>query len=164
MEKIEALNIDLLHFFSMVNSKEDSELYCKEIDHIISELYKPGGNLEDILSHKIGAEKKERILALLNESQVETTNTVKVQEKLELIKELLKIIPVLSMTLPFEPTEHIIQNLSLWFYRNLKQKVLLDISLDRSLLGGAYLSIEGVYFDGSLRTKVEHVLNTKNYL
>lgn len=158
------VGVDLVDFFSMVRTKNELELFHKEIDQILHEMFESKTDFTLLLDRTVSIEKKNQILSFLQKSDTDVTNLVKVQEKLELIKELGGVIPVISLHLSFEPTEQIVENLSLWLLRNVKQKVLLDINLDRGLLGGAYLSLSGVYFDGSLRTKVETILQTQSYL
>lgn len=66
-------------------------------------------------------------------------------------------LPILQMTLAFEPSEAVIGNISRWARQTLAPGILLDLSLDRSILGGAIIIYQGKFFDYSLRKKLQAV-------
>lgn len=158
------IQIDLSSFFSEINTTEELQLFYKEIDLIISRLFHDGGSLEGALSSSVSAGKKEKILELLRASNISAENLVEIQKKLELIKEVGNFIPVISVKLAFEPSQQIVKNINLWFVRNLQEKVFLDISVERNILGGVFLSLNGEFLDRTLKTKIDSLLSTKKYL
>ena len=162
--KNKEINIDLQDFFSMIYTKNDLVLFYKEIDQVIAELFKSSEGTEHVLGETLSSEKKQKIMAFLKASGIELSDQVKVQEQLQIIKELGNLLPVVSLVLAFEPTAKNIRNISLWFNRSLDQKVLLDITLERTIIGGAHISFEGLYHDATLKTTINHLLDTKSYL
>ncbi|MGE5041443.1 MAG: F0F1 ATP synthase subunit delta [Candidatus Levyibacteriota bacterium] len=162
--KEKEIPIELQDFFSMIYTKNDLVLFYKEIDQVIADLFKSTEGIKKVLDDQMGHEKSEKIMAFLRASGIDVTNQVKIQEQLQIIKELGNLLPVVSLTLAFEPSAKSTKNISLWFNRNLEQKVLLEISLERGIIGGAHISLDGLYHDGTLKTGINHLLDTKKYI
>lgn len=68
-------------------------------------------------------------------------------------------LPILKLTLAFEPSEAVIGNLSRWARQNLAAGILLDLSLDRSVLGGSVISYNGKFYDLTLKKKLQAVFD-----
>ncbi len=66
-------------------------------------------------------------------------------------------LPILRLTLAFEPSELVINNISYWARNNLEKGILIDLSLDSSLLGGAIIMYKGKFYDYSLRIKLKEI-------
>jgi len=73
-------------------------------------------------------------------------------------------LPILRLTLAFEPSEAVINGFSYWSRNNLKPGILLDLSLDRNLVGGAVIAYEGKFYDYSLRNKVKQIFEMDNFV
>jgi F0F1-type ATP synthase delta subunit len=67
------------------------------------------------------------------------------------IREKVSSMPVISLTLAFEPGEETLKILSDWFPLNINRQILLDIKIDTNLIAGAYISFNGKYLDSSVR-------------
>ncbi len=158
------IQINLASFFSEINTVDELLLFYKEIDQIISKLFQNSESLDEVLSSTTSTGKKEKILSILKASEVSFDNLVEVQKTLELIKEAGGLIPVISLTLAFDPSQNMVKDIGLWFVRNLDQKVFLEVRTEPKVLGGAHISYDGEFSDQTLRSKIEHLLNTKKYL
>ncbi len=66
-------------------------------------------------------------------------------------------LPILRLTLAFEPSETAINDISDWARNNIEERIILDLTLDRRLLGGALIEYKGKYYDYSLKTKLEEI-------
>lgn len=141
--------------FDSIYTVSELELFYKEVDLIASLLFKDSTPLETILTNTVSTEKKDGILSFLKEQQANLTNPVSIQEALIKLKTQGNLIPVVNLELAFEPTSTILKNISIWFLRRLQKKVLLSIRLERQILGGAYISFNGLYKDYTLKTKID---------
>jgi len=83
------------------------------------------------------------------------------QSLLAQVKEKLQNLPVLSLTLAFMPDEKMIEKFSAWVKVNLTDQTILDFEIDPSLLGGALISFNGKYLDGSLFKKMEEIFGNQ---
>ncbi|MBU3978588.1 F0F1 ATP synthase subunit delta, partial [Patescibacteria group bacterium] len=68
-------------------------------------------------------------------------------------------LPMLQLTLAFEPSEAVIDNISRWARQNLAAGILLDLSLDRSVLGGAMIMYNGRFYDLTLRKNLQGIFD-----
>jgi len=127
----------------------------------ISELFfKNGFNLEKALVDQFGVNKSDRIIAILRQSNINPESTPQVKDFLFLLMSKISSLPVLNLTIAFEPTSQTLKNLSEWFFMNLHKQMLFDIKVDRSVIAGAHIRYNGKFFDFSIRSTYEEVLQT----
>lgn len=147
--------------FDSIYTTSELQLFYKEIDQLVSILFKESQPIEEIMQKLLSPEKKESLLDYLEKSNIDMKNPVMIQEELLKIKKLGNNLPVVHLTLAFEPTTLILKNINLWFLRRLQKKVLLDIVLERIVLGGAFISYDGLYKDYTLKTKIDAYFDKK---
>ncbi len=140
--------------FNSIYTVSELQLFYKEIDHIVSSLFSDSSSISDILEKSLSPEKKEVIINYLENEHVDIKNPVLIQESLLKLKKEGDKIPVVNLTLAFEPTQSILKNMSLWFLRRIQKKVVLNITLERTVLGGAFISYDGKYKDYTIQTKL----------
>lgn len=145
--------------FETIYTVSELQLFYKEIDIIVSELYHENTHLEHSITELMSSSKKEKVLSFLKDQETDITKPINIQETLLKLKTSGDSIPVVSLELAFEPTEQILKNFSLWFSRNLGKKVLFSISLERQELGGAFVAFNGLYKDFTVSTKVDEYFN-----
>ena len=68
-------------------------------------------------------------------------------------------LPMLQLTLAFEPSEAVIANVSRWARQNFANGILLDLSLDRNILGGAIVMYHGRFYDLTLRKNLQGIFD-----
>ncbi|MBP6913710.1 MAG: hypothetical protein KBC00_03810 [Candidatus Levybacteria bacterium] len=151
--------INTLSLFNTIYTKDELVLFYHEVDQLIAEIFIGNQGLQEKMNQLLSFEKKKNIMYYLTTMQVNTENIVMVKEALSKIQFLGNQIPVVSLQLAFEPTEPIIESLSSWFVQNIKTKVILDIHLERKIIGGALISLNGIYDDFTLKTKIETYFN-----
>lgn len=149
---IKTENIDL---FGYVYTQQDLMSFYKEIDQIMTHMFMGNGNVEKTLDSILSPEKKTAILSYLKQEKVRMENPVDVKVALSNIQKMGNTLPVVKLKLAFEPTGKIIKNISYWFTRRLGQKVILDFSLERHAIGGAFISFGGLYKDYTIKTKID---------
>ena len=151
--------INTLSLFNTIYTKDELVLFYHEVDQLMAEIFIGNQGLQEKMNQLLSFEKKKNIMYYLTTMQVNTENIVMVKEALSKIQFLGNQIPVVSLQLAFEPTEPIIESLSSWFVQNIKTKVILDIHLERKIIGGALISLNGIYDDFTLKTKIETYFN-----
>lgn len=87
-------------------------------------------------------------------------NKLRVDSLLRKILKEAKDIDFIELHIAFEPTERFLGVLKSWVYRNVNEKTLLDIRVDKKVIGGAVLIHGGTYTDLSLGTKLDSLINT----
>jgi F0F1-type ATP synthase delta subunit len=60
-----------------------------------------------------------------------------------------------KLILACEPSIKLVETIALWLKANVGRSVVLDITLDKKLIGGAIVEYDGKYGDFSLKSKLE---------
>ncbi len=149
-------NLDLSHFCKTKGQALD---FASRIAAIAETIYHTNFSLERALTEQFGVQKKDRFIALLREQQISTESRNALKEFFALLSEKVTSLPVLALTLAFEPSDTVLQAISQWFLLNAKKQVLMDIQIDRSLIAGATLTFNGKFKDYSIRTQFQKVVS-----
>ncbi|HVZ11499.1 MAG TPA: F0F1 ATP synthase subunit delta [Patescibacteria group bacterium] len=156
-------NLDLSYFFKTKSASLD---FSQKINEVCDSVYKSNFNLEIVLSEKFGMNKKDKFLEILRNNNVDISSTSAISDFFNKIIDMLPNIPVLSLTIAFEPTDKTLENVSEWFLLNLKRQVLLDFKIDKNILGGAIIFSKGKYLDYSIRSRfdasISDIVNQNN--
>jgi F0F1-type ATP synthase delta subunit len=155
--KIQSINTQEL--FNTIYTKDELLLFYHEIDQLIADLFTGKQGVQEKMNELLSFEKKKNIMYYLTAMQINMGNIVMVKEALAKIQTLGNKIPVVTLQLAFEPTEPIIASFSFWFIKNFGTKVILDIHLERKIIGGALISLNGKYDDFTLETKIDTYFN-----
>lgn len=133
----------------VVSLNEEIDLLLQSLYHV--EIY----DFEDVMSKFVRLRVAMEIKKLVQSS----TNLGKDQIKHLLSDMYRKIcsLPILRLTLALEPSEFMINNISRWARMNIEEGILIDLSLDRSLCGGAIIVCKGKLYDFSLKKKLKEI-------
>lgn len=61
---------------------------------------------------------------------------------------------LLTLFVVFEPSEEDMQKIGSWLRDNYQQKIVIDLKLDKELIGGCAMIYNGVYKDYSIRSQI----------
>ncbi len=147
-----------------IYTKEDLNLFMRDAEKISDLAFE---NPKLSLGEKI-EKAKEKISNkfydfFLELFQDKHSDKEKILKELADIKEELLKLPVLKIQLAFLPAQTFIEELSDWLKRNLKKKVLLDIKVNPTIVGGVILEYRGRYLDLSLKREIEK-LNIRDFI
>lgn len=154
----------LLYYDSLrdIKTKEQLEEFSSEIDNILSSLFKvKNKNIEEILNRTVGQKTLEIIKKLVQENKIDSSDYNSLDKLLNGIKQDLKKIRILKMSLAIDPSFEIIDHLFDWVKKNLGEGIILDIDKNESILGGAVISFDGRYKDLSLKRTLEEIFKNK---
>ncbi|MEK7502667.1 MAG: F0F1 ATP synthase subunit delta [Patescibacteria group bacterium] len=154
----------LLYYDALRDIKliEQVEEFSSEIDNILSSLFKvKNRNIEEILDKTVGQKTLGIVKKLVQENKIDSSDYNSLDKLLNGIKQDLKKIRILKMSLAIDPTPETIDRLFDWVKKNLGEGIVLDIDKDESILGGAIISFDGIYNDLSLRKTLEGIFQTK---
>ena len=149
--------IDLSDFFK---TKAEATDFAARLGAVSAMIYHTGFNLEQELIRQFGLRKKDRFLTILRENNISIESTQAIKEFFTKLQQMAASIPVLSIILPFEPTDQTLAVLSDWCMLNIKKQMLFDLQVDQRLIGGAAIQYNGKYLDFSVRPKVEATIRT----
>ena len=143
----------------LIRTREEAFKMLSEIEMVSDALYQNNPDeLNSILENKINKNLAEYI-----KRSFETG--IPKPEFLNETKESIKKMPVISLTISFDPSEGTLTKLTSWAENNLAERVIFDISKNESLVGGAIVISRGNYLDLSLRSKIiDYFKNQKEAL
>lgn len=146
----------------LIKTTDDLVVLDEEIDMVLQSIYHTEiYDLEEILAKYVRVRVAVEIKKLINYNSIAGKDQTRA-----LLSDAYRTIcalPILKLTMAFEPSESVIDNISNWARSNLQSGMLLDLSLDRSLLGGAQIVHEGKYYDYSLKKKIKEVFENNNF-
>jgi F0F1-type ATP synthase delta subunit len=146
--------IDLSDFFHTKSQATDFSIHLATISE---DIYQTNFNLEKVLIEHFGTEKKDKFISLLRENKINIFVNSDLKAFLDKIQARISDLPVLSLVVAFEPTDETFKILSEWLILNIHKEVLLDITIDTKLIGGATVSFNGKYADCSIKPQFDQI-------
>lgn len=147
--------MDLSSFFTTKSQATD---FSTRLAALSANIYKTDFNLEKALLDTFGMEKKDMLMKLLNDNTIAVATPSALKEFFEKMQQAIASLPVLSMTVAFEPQEQTLKPLSEWFVLNIKKQVLFEIKVDPNLIAGATITFNGKFADYSIKPTFEKIL------
>src|SRR5258706_5730537 len=148
-------NMDLTILFTTKSQAND---FAQHLTGILDALYTANFNLEKFLMQNFGIQKKEAMMKLLQENKIAETSVPALEQFFKKIVDAIAALPLVSLTIAFEPTDETLAALSQWFLFTLKKQVLFDIRIDRRLVAGVSITANGKYKDYSLKGTFEKIV------
>jgi F0F1-type ATP synthase delta subunit len=138
-------------------TKEDIISLKEDISKIQKVIFSKSGTLSEKAKGIVKKELFEFILEAERQGEIDF-NSQEQFEFLENLKIKLDSLPLLKMTLAFSPTQSTIEKISQFLENKLGKKIILDISYNPEILGGAILEYRGKYLNLSLAKNFEKSL------
>jgi F0F1-type ATP synthase delta subunit len=152
--------MDQIDFSDFFTTKAEANDFFSRLTVVTDKIFQTDFNLHKALSDQFGINKSDKLVALLRENNVSVESQEQVKTFLQKLQERIMSLPVLSLTIAFEPQEQTLKSLSEWFLINLKKQVVFDIKVDYKLVAGAAINFNGKFFAFSIRPLVEKTLET----
>jgi F0F1-type ATP synthase delta subunit len=147
--------MDLANFFKTKTQAVD---FCNKISEVCNKAYNTGFSLGDELANEFGVQKKDELLRFLSDCKVNIADSAQVQAFLKKLLDEVGKMPLVDLTLAFEPKEKNMKSISDWFVTRLGKAVVLELSVDEGLIAGAKIKYNGKYGDYSVRPVVSGVV------
>lgn len=135
---------------SLVKTQEEANEFQKQIDHLLSMLF-TNVPFETAVQETISFDKQGKLLSIFNREHVNVQQIQALQTILQEIKKTIAQLPIITISLAFEPKQRVIETIVTWLLAHTKRPALIHIIVDRSLIGGAILEYKGILKDYSLR-------------
>lgn len=146
----------------LTQTTEDLVKLDEEIDLLLQGIYNiDKDKLEDILGKMVRIRVAEEMRKLVNQAASSKKEDIKII--LSNMYRTICALPILQLTLAFEPSEAVIGNISRWARKNFAAGILLDLSLDRSILGGAIICYHGKFYDLTLKKKLQDIFDKGDF-
>lgn len=137
-----------------IRTKEDAWALEQEIDILLSKLY---STKADEFSHALEHDVRSNV-ALIIKSSIEKARIDR-DKYLQGLKNELKKLKEIQLTLAFEPTDATLEKIFLWVRENVGKGIILDINYSKTISGGAVIIHKGKYRDYSLKKLIRNDLD-----
>jgi F0F1-type ATP synthase delta subunit len=124
---------------------------------ISEDIYKTDFDLEKDLIKHFGIKKKDQFITLLRDNKVNIFANSDLETFINTIQDKIANLPILSLTIAFEPNEETLNVLSEWLFLNIHKEVLFDINIDTKLIAGAAISFNGKYADCTIKSRFDQI-------
>jgi F0F1-type ATP synthase delta subunit len=144
------MSYDFTEIISSVKTRVDQCNAIREVGELEKSLYKTGdAGFDTQLETSVSKDMAQIIHAIITENSIESDTDSKVTLLREL-KKCLSDMPVVRIDVPIELSEAMIKKLHRWITDKCGPGRVLDIEMDESIIGGARITHNGRYADGSL--------------
>ena len=150
-------NIDLTDLFT---TKTEANDFLARLTSVSEKFFQTGFTLEKALYENFGVNKTDKLLMILRQNNVATESLPAVKDFFFILMAKISSLPVLTLTLAFEPQEQTLVAVSEWFFINMHKQMLFEINVDKNIIAGAHIKYNGKFFDFSVRSTFEKILTT----
>jgi len=145
-------------FGQILRTKEEAVDFINAVDKIIDSFYNaketPNEKMKKLLPYHI----YDYLEQQASKQSVLLDNKEMVKNYLTQIKIFVQHIPVVTMEIPFWPTDEMLTNMSNYLSIYLKRTILFEIVVNKSLIAGAKFNYNGKYKDLSFKNKFDEKL------
>jgi F0F1-type ATP synthase delta subunit len=152
--------IDLSQFFITKSQATD---FMRSLDSIIDQLYEVNFDINKTLADEFGIEKRDKFMELLRDSKMTNASNDTLKALLQNMQETVKKLPILSLSIAFEPTEAVLKSFLEWCLFTLNRQVIIDLEVDRNLIAGATINFNGKFKDYSIKPLLTEIIKREVY-
>lgn len=143
--------MDTIDLSDLFNTRPQAIDFSSRLTVVLKQIFEKEFNPEKVFLEQFGIEKKDAIYTLLRNNNVNTQSRLDIKEFLEKIQQKIDSMQTVSIILAFEPKESTLKSISQWFLLNINKQALLDVKVDRNLIGGCAILSGGKYLDFSIK-------------
>lgn len=146
--------INLSEFFV---TKKQANDFIQGLNNIVNQLFEVNFNLESALINEFGIDKKDKFMILLRDSKMNSASNDQLKNFLTSLQDSIRNLPVITITIAYEPNEASLKAFLEWFMFNLKKQILLDLQVNKKLIAGATINYNGKFKDYSIKSLFDQI-------
>ncbi|HEX8931635.1 MAG TPA: F0F1 ATP synthase subunit delta [Patescibacteria group bacterium] len=124
------------------------------LDKLQQSFFQKNQNLIETLEQEIPFPLSDNLKKLALENEVNLQNIEQVNEFINKIRDEVRQIKRLTLTIGISPTLKLIQAINRWIILNIKQVVVLEFVTDKTIVAGARIEFDGKITDYSVRKQM----------
>lgn len=128
-----------------VITKQDLVYLLDDINQAQELIYQEGENLEQKVS--------EQLKEILGQQDLSSREQRK--KFLSQLKERLQELPQVRITIAFVPSDSFLKEISQWLENEIGDKVIIDLTVNHKIVGGAIIEYQGRYLNLALNKKIK---------
>lgn len=150
--------MDQFDLSTFCHTKAEARDFASRVATLSDAVYRTDFHLETALARIFGLQKKDALLNLMRTSGRTFTTPADFKNFLSSLQSQLNSLPVLSLSLAFEPTDATLKLLTDWFLLNSNRHVLFEISVDPTLIAGVAIRYNGRYVEYSVKPTLQRII------
>jgi len=144
------MSFDIAEIISGVKTKTELNNTLRELEVLENSLYKTGDQgFEETLQYGVNIKLSVAVQLALQNAENNTDQNVR-KLLLEEIKNGVNTLKVIKLDIPTEPSEMMIKRIHKWVTEKCGPGKILDLTVDKNILGGARITYEGKFADMTL--------------
>lgn len=128
--------------------------FLAEIDILEESLFETTISSESAFK-KLGVESASKLKELFLKNNLEITDKEAIKGYLVNLRTALSKFKIIQLTIAFEPSIQIVENIHSWVLENVGNSFILDIETNEALGAGAIIVFNGAYRDLTLKKNIE---------
>jgi len=148
-------------FAKKIVTKEDLLFLQEEINLVQESIFK---NINIPLSERVKKKISEdfrKELEKLEKKKIISKNPEDNRIFFENFKKHLQNLPQIKIVIAFQPKKEFINKISLWLKKEINQKVILDLTFNSEIVGGALIEYQGRQINLSLTKEIDKLFSQK---
>lgn len=152
-------NLNLKQLLNYIVTKDDADMVCDNIDSCIAGLYKTNISITDHMGSCFSHDRKQEIIRLCQERGVNMEDRAAVEKLLRQLKDQIISLPIIRIGIALDLPDEFLLRLSSWIDQHFENKYLLQIVVDKGLIGGAQIQMDNSYYDFTLQKHIKDMLH-----
>ncbi len=145
-----------------IATTEDASELNEQIDRLLTTIYQTErSDIATALDATLSTNISKSIKNYLYKTNTILTNEEEVRLSLKKLQEEVRHANILSLTLAFSPTKKMVTNISQMVKHEFGENILIELSVNPELVGGAVIIYNGKYIDLSLQKKLAILFEAK---
>ena len=148
-------------FAEKIRTREELIFFLEEIARVRQIIFKDKEvSLSKKMEGKVSRELK-KFLESLEKEGVISGSRERQSAFLEKLEKELQSLPEIRLEIAFSPGDDFLNKISQWFEKELSQKIILDLTINPKVVGGAIIEYQGKWRDFSLAKEIDQLILEK---
>lgn len=139
----------------LVQTTEDVSQLVEQIESVLGDLYRNDFVLDSVLSAQVSSRFFSPLQEIVHQSGIVASDRDKIKVLFDSIMAEVRSLSFIHITLAFDPTQLLLTEIVQRCRKNIVEGCVLDVTIDKHIIGGFVLDYKGHYWDFSLRTSFE---------
>lgn len=140
---------------SLLHTKVEADHFLTQMDLLSESLFSNKTSLKEKMNEFFSSEVVLSLTNIWQQAGIDINNIIELQHFLAEIKDSIRRTPVINLTIAFKPKEKTIQRIFEWVSFRLKSPILLNINVEKQIIGGAIIEFKGKYFEYTIHKVLE---------
>lgn len=139
-----------------IHTKHEQTQFVAKLDTLSQSLFDVKESVSEKLTKIFSQEERQAVELFLSENKI-GDDPMDIQKALQEVKKIVHAMPVVLLEIAIEPSPEMINAIQAWFSLSLKTHYIIDIKVNKSIIGAACITVNGKYKDYSVKKQLEHL-------